>query len=153
MKYVLDTNTVSFLMKGDADVGRELLSHKRTDVYLPQPVLAEIEYGLSRLPRSARQRRLRERFDGICRELKWLDWTDEVSRSFGVTKADLEKRGVRIDELAVAISRHRVDGEIAPRQILFQCNLGTGVDIETGVTGGGFALGASEGVLLVGLGM
>lgn len=93
-------------MKGDADVGRELLSHKRTDVYLPQPVLAEIEYGLSRLPRSARQRRLRERFDGICRELKRLDWTDEVSRSFGVTKADLEKRGVRIEDFDVAVAAH-----------------------------------------------
>ncbi len=106
MKYILDTNTVSFVMKGDADVARTLLSHKRTDVYLPQPVLAEIEYGLSRLPRSARKRRLRERFDSICREFQRLGWTDEVSRSFGAAKADLEKRGVQIEDFDVAVAAH-----------------------------------------------
>jgi hypothetical protein len=32
---------------------------------VPQPVLAEIEYGLERLPRSARRERLRARFHAI----------------------------------------------------------------------------------------
>ena len=43
MKYVLDTNTVSFLMRGDVDVSRELTSHDRTDVFLPQPVVAHMK--------------------------------------------------------------------------------------------------------------
>ncbi|TDI43633.1 MAG: type II toxin-antitoxin system VapC family toxin [Acidobacteria bacterium] len=99
------------LMKGDPDVGRRLLAHKRTDVYVPQPVFAEIEYGLSRLGRSTRKGQLRARFDTISGQLQRLGWTDEVSRSFGVTKADLEKRGVRIEDFDVAIAAHALAGD------------------------------------------
>ena len=106
MKYVLDTNTVSFLMRGDADVSRALTSRNRTDVFLPQPVVAEIEYGLARLPRSARKRRLRERFDILLGEIPRAVWTDEVSQAFGESKADLEKRGMRIEDFDVAVAAH-----------------------------------------------
>ncbi len=106
MKYVLDTNTVSFLMRGDVDVSRELTSHERTDVFLPQPVVAEIEYGLSRLPRSARKKRLAERFEMVRGEIQRAIWTDEVSRAFGVTQADLERRGVRLEDFDVTVAAH-----------------------------------------------
>ena len=68
MKYVLDTNTVSFLMRGDARVRERLRSLSRTDVLLSQPVVAEIEYGLARLPRSARKSRLLRRFELFLKE-------------------------------------------------------------------------------------
>ena len=45
VKYVLDINTVSFLMRGHPPVVSRLTGQRRTDVYLPQPVLAELEYG------------------------------------------------------------------------------------------------------------
>jgi len=54
VKYVLDTNTLSFAMAGEPSVSERLLSHARTDVLLPQPVIAEIEYGLARLQESKR---------------------------------------------------------------------------------------------------
>ena len=106
MKYVLDTNTVSFLMRGDIDVSRELTSHDRTNVFLPQPVVAEIEYGLARLPRSARKKRLADRFEMVRGQIQRAIWTDEVSRAFGTTKADLERRGVRLEDFDVAVAAH-----------------------------------------------
>jgi tRNA(fMet)-specific endonuclease VapC len=106
VKYILDTNTLSFLMRGDPSVSRQLVSKSRTDVLLPQPVVAEIEYGLSRLPRSKRRDRLRQRFDLFLGELPRADWTDEVSRAFGRAKADLERRGVRIEDFDVAVAAH-----------------------------------------------
>ena len=93
-------------MRGDADVSRALTSRNRTDVFLPQPVVAEIEYGLARLPRSARKRRLRERFDILLGEIPRAVWTDEVSQAFGESKADLEKRGMRIEDFDVAVAAH-----------------------------------------------
>ncbi len=108
MSFLLDTNTVSFLMKGDASVRGALEGHARTDVLLCQPVVAEIEYGLARLPRSARQRRLRARFDLFLKELVRVAWTDEVSRAFGRIKADLERRGTRLEDLDVAVGAHAV---------------------------------------------
>ena len=106
MSWLLDTTTRSFLMRGDDDVRAHLTTHPRTSVYVCQPVIAEIEYGLARLPRSARKTRLRHRFDIFLKELFRAEWTDEVSRQFGRVKADLEKRGIRLEDFDVAIAAH-----------------------------------------------
>jgi len=106
VKYLLDTSTVSFLMRGEQAVRDRLTSHARTDLYLCQPVVAEIEYGLARLPRSARKVRLRRRFDTFLEELACAPWTDDVSRMFGSIKADLERRGVRLEDFDVAVAAH-----------------------------------------------
>lgn len=106
MKYVLDTNTVSFLMRGDTSVTSRLERSLRTDVLLPQPVVAEIEYGLARLPRSQRKKRLRQRFSVLLGEILRAEWTDAVSVAFGEIKASLESRVVRLEDLDVAIAAH-----------------------------------------------
>lgn len=111
MKYVLDTNSLSDLLRGDPSVGERLTSHRRTDVLLPQPVVAEVEYGLARMAASKRRDRLRERFDVFLAELRRLPWTDAVSRAFGRVKADLERRGVRIEDFDVAIAAHALSIE------------------------------------------
>ncbi len=108
MKYLLDTNTVSFLMRGDAHVRQRLTSCSRADVYLCQPVIAEIEYGLARLGRSARATRLRRRFDVFLAELVRAPWTDDVSRAFGAIRSDLERRGMRLEDFDVAVAAHAV---------------------------------------------
>lgn len=58
MKYVLDTNALSALMKGDAQALAQLRRAGRAEVGLPQPVIAEISYGLERLPKSKRRQAL-----------------------------------------------------------------------------------------------
>ncbi len=108
MKFVLDTNAVSALMKGDPRVIERLQSASKTDVSVPQPALAEIAYGIERLPRSKRRQALQERFDLIRSELARASWTDEVSESFGSIKATLEKKGRRIEDFDAAIAAHAV---------------------------------------------
>ena len=99
MKYVLDTNAVSALMKGDPQFLTRLRSMCRADVSVPQPVLAEISYGIERLPKSKRREALQQRFDLVRVELARAGWTDSVSEHFGTIKAVLEKRGKRIEDL------------------------------------------------------
>lgn len=106
MTYVLDTNTLSFALAGDPAVCRRMLSESRTDIRLPQPAAAEIEYGLARLPASRKRDRLIERFHVFLAEIPRMAWTDAVSRAFGAAKADLERRGVRIEDFDVAIAAH-----------------------------------------------
>ena len=106
MKYVLDTNTLSFAMAGEPAVCERMLSHDRTDVLLPQPVVAEIEYGLARMRRSKRRDRLLGRFRTFLREVGRVAWNDDISREFGAAKADLERRGIRIEDFDVAIAAH-----------------------------------------------
>lgn len=106
MSFVLDTNTISFLMRGHPAVVRHLVERPRGEALLPQAAVCEIEYGLSRLPRSARQRKLRETFDGILAELGRAEWTDRVSQAFGEVKASLERRGRRLEDFDLAVAAH-----------------------------------------------
>ncbi len=119
MKYVLDTNTLSFAMVGEWSICRRVLSQARTDVLLPQPVVAEIEYGLTRMRKSKRRERLIKRFQAFLHEMPRAVWTDEVSHAFGSAKADLERRGVRIEDFDVAIAAHALalDGTLVSDNI------------------------------------
>ena len=106
--YVLDTNAVSALMKGNAAVVERLATYTPADVALPQPVIAEIAFGIERLPRSRRRSVLQSRFDLICSELPRTEWTDAISQAYGRIKAALERRGSRIDDFDAAIAAHAV---------------------------------------------
>ena len=106
MKVVLDTNAVSALMKGEPQVLARLRRINRADVSVPQPVLAEIAYGIERLPRSKRREILRDRFQLVCAEVPRAPWTDTVSEQFGLVKAALERKGRRIEDFDAAIAAH-----------------------------------------------
>ncbi len=120
MKYVLDTNVISALMKGDARVVARLGKVSRADVGVPQPVLTEIAYGIARLAKSKRRDALQQRFELLRAELGRAPWTDAVSERFGEVKATLERRGKRIEDFDAAIAAHA----LAERAVLVTANLG-----------------------------
>jgi tRNA(fMet)-specific endonuclease VapC len=120
VSYVLDTNTVSFLMRGDRAVIDRLTAHARTEVLLPQPVVAELAYGIARLAPSTRKTRLQQQFGAILMNLLRIDWTDDVSKAFGMAKATLERDGNRIDDIDLAIAAHA----LAANATLVTDNLG-----------------------------
>ncbi len=93
-------------MKGEPIVLGRIRKVSKSAVLLPQPVIAEIAYGIERLSRSKRRQALRERFDWILQELARVPWTDAVSEKFGVIKAALERRGQRIEDIDAAIAAH-----------------------------------------------
>ena len=111
MTYVLDTNAVSELMKGTPAVVERLAGTARAEVAIPQPVLAEIAFGIERLPRSKRRTSLQARFDLVSAELPRAEWTDAVSQAFGRIKAMLERRGTRIEDFDAAIAAHAISLE------------------------------------------
>jgi tRNA(fMet)-specific endonuclease VapC len=109
--YVLDTNAVSALIKGTPAVVERLAATARAGVAIPQPVLAEIAFGIERLPRSKRRTSLHARFDLVCAELPRAEWTDAVSQAFGRIKATLKRRGTRIEDFDAAIAAHALSLE------------------------------------------
>jgi len=119
LKYLLDTNAVSALMKGEPAVIQNLQAVNRSDVAIPQPVIAEITYGIERIPASKRREMLQKRFDALRMELGRANWTDIVSERFGAIKAVLEKRGKRIEDFDAAIAAHA----LAEDAILVTANL------------------------------
>ena len=57
----------------------------------------------------------------------------------------------RVDDAAVFGQRHGIDGQVAPRQILFQRYVRRGVEVKAVIAGRGFALGARQCVFFLGL--
>ena len=106
MSWILDTNVVSALMRSDARTSGRLLALSPREVMVPQPVIAEIRYGLVRLPLSRRRTMLERRFGLLARSLRRAEWTDDVSHHFGTIKAGLERSGARIEDFDVAIAAH-----------------------------------------------
>jgi len=105
-KFVLDTNTVSWLMRRHEGAKGRLAAKRPGDVGLPQPVIAEISYGIARLPRSRRRQALREQLELLCEALPRVPWTDQVSERFGAIKAALEGSGSRLEDFDLAIAAH-----------------------------------------------
>jgi tRNA(fMet)-specific endonuclease VapC len=106
VSYILDTNALSAIMKGEPRTLARLRGTPKREVFVPQPVLAEIAYGIARLPRSKRREALRLRFDFVKAELPRAEWTDEVSEAFGEIKSTLERKGRRIEDFDAAIAAH-----------------------------------------------
>jgi len=119
VKYVLDTNVVSLLMKGDATVIDRLKQVSRSDVCMPQPVIAEIAYGIQRLPRSKRRDGLASRFALLKGEIRRVAWSDDVSEAFGLIKASLARKGERIEDFDAAVAAHA----LAENGVLVTANL------------------------------
>jgi len=105
---VLDTTAVSALMKGEPAAVDRLAALGRRAALLPQAVVSEVAYGLARLSRSKRRSRLEARFALVLSELPRAEWTDDVSWRFGSLKAELERRGERLEDLDVAVAAHAV---------------------------------------------
>jgi tRNA(fMet)-specific endonuclease VapC len=106
LRYLLDTNTVSALMRGEASVAARVARTPREDVAISQVTAAEIEFGLCCLPASRRRKALEAQWSTIGPELIRLPWNDEVSRRFGDRKARLEKAGRRMSDFDLAIAAH-----------------------------------------------
>lgn len=108
MRYVLDTNTVSALMRGAVSVAARIARTPRADVGISQVTVAEIEFGLRCLPASRRRRLLQAQWEAIGPELIRLPWDDSVSRAFGERKARLERLGKRMSDFDLAIAAHAI---------------------------------------------
>lgn len=106
MKYLLDTNTVSELMRGNPNVVARIQECVREDVVIPQPVVAEIEFGLRLLPRGKRKNTLSQRWSVLGDELIRVGWTDAVSDSFAAVKSQLHRRGELVEDFDIAIAAH-----------------------------------------------
>ena len=108
MRYVLDTNTVSALMKGVPSVAAHMQEIHRADVGISQVTAAEIEFGLRRLAVSKRRRLLQAQWRAIGGELIRLAWDDDVSRAFGERKARLERSGTPMSDFDLAVAAHAI---------------------------------------------
>lgn len=115
---VLDTNVVSELMrpKGDPRVVAWADALPADDLYLTAVTVAELRYGVQRLPDGQRRSDLAERLRRILAEGfagRILPFDDDAAAEYAHVVVSREQRGLRTtmaDAQIAAICRHRAAG-------------------------------------------
>lgn len=93
MRYLLDTNIVIAAMKGDVRLRDKLEATALSDILLSSVVLGELELGVEK---SRWKDRNRARLARIADGLQLVPVDAEVSRRYGVIRAELERAGTPI---------------------------------------------------------
>ncbi len=105
MKYLLDTTAFSAAMRNEPEMVTFLEKHRPGTIVTAPPVVAEINYGIARFPKSSKKHLLlTSQKEKLLGTIKVLPWTPGSSVSFGTIKAELEKVGKLIDDFDIAIA-------------------------------------------------
>jgi tRNA(fMet)-specific endonuclease VapC len=100
-RLMLDTNAVSAFLKRSSPRLDAWVREQRC--CLSAIVVAEIRYGLEKLPAATRLQALAE---ATLDTLETLPWTEECARIYGRLRADLEREGTPLAAMDLLIASH-----------------------------------------------
>jgi tRNA(fMet)-specific endonuclease VapC len=105
--YMIDTNTVSYIVRGRSAAARARLAGLRDHEIGCLSVIteAEIRYGLARTPNA---HVLRVAVEGFLSKIKILPWSGEEAIAYGNLRAKLEAMGRTLGNLDMLIAAHAV---------------------------------------------
>ncbi|MFT4102169.1 MAG: type II toxin-antitoxin system VapC family toxin [Burkholderiaceae bacterium] len=101
-RYLLDTNTVSYVFRRQGGVAQRLAAQKVGTVFLSAVTEAELCYGIARNPVPRLEVAVRE----LLMRVEVLPWTSDVARSYGRLRAGLEKAGITVALHDLQIAAH-----------------------------------------------
>lgn len=102
MMRLLDTNIVSYWMRGDKTVISRLMAFCPCDLAISAITLAEILYGIEKSP--VRKQERRQKIDSICSQLEIVVFDEQAAEKYGIIRAYLEKKGAPISERDLQIA-------------------------------------------------
>jgi tRNA(fMet)-specific endonuclease VapC len=103
--YMLDTDTVSFALRGQGRVSERLLEHRPSEVCVSSLTLAELRYGAD----VRRSRRLHRLIDAFVDAIEVTGFDRNAPDRFGSLGALLARRGVPIGTLDTLIAAHALE--------------------------------------------
>jgi tRNA(fMet)-specific endonuclease VapC len=102
VRYLLDTNTVSYVIKGNFPRIRErLLKVPISEVGIPVITEAELRFGVARLPRATKLGIVVEEF---LRRVEVLVWDSAAARQYARLRYALEEHGEPMGNLDLMIA-------------------------------------------------
>ena len=103
-QYLLDTNTASYIIKGNFPaVRRRLLRVPMAQVFISSVTEAELLYGVARKSGATALQRIVEEF---LLRITVLPWDSTAARQYGELRAQLESAGRPIGNLDLMIAAH-----------------------------------------------
>jgi tRNA(fMet)-specific endonuclease VapC len=105
--YMLDTNTVSYIAKGQSKAARaRMLNVKEHEVVCLSVITeAEIRYGLAKRPEATA---LRERMEWFLAAVKVLPWGRDEASAYGALRAKLESSDKTLENMDMQIAAHAI---------------------------------------------
>jgi tRNA(fMet)-specific endonuclease VapC len=105
--YMLDTNMVSYIAKGQSKAARTRMLHLKEEevVCLSAITEAEIRYGLAKRPEATA---LRERMEWFLAAVKVLPWGRDEAKAYGTLRAKLESSGKSLQNMDMQIAAHAI---------------------------------------------
>lgn len=105
---MLDTDSVSFALRGQGDVAARILARRPSEICISALTLAELRYGAAR----RNSRKLSELIDVFISNIAVMPFDDLCAAHFGVVASDLADRGSPIGEFDALIAAHAVALEL-----------------------------------------
>ncbi len=99
---MLDTDTVSFALRGEGRVAEELLDHRPSDLCVSAITLAELNYGAD----AKRSRKLRRLIDTFAQSVQTVPFDAQAAGRFGTVAAALARKGTPIGAFDTLIAAH-----------------------------------------------
>ena len=108
--YLLDTNTISHIVKNQQKVIKRLVSIPMSAIYISSITYAEIQYGLAKRPGA---KTLKNIINELLKRIDVLSWDHSTAEVYGKLRASLEQQGKSIDTLDLLIASHAVSNNMA----------------------------------------
>lgn len=100
--FMLDTDTVSFALRGQGQVATHLLDHRPSEISISSITLAELRYGAE----MRRSRKLHALIDAFVEAITVLPFDRTAADRFGPVAASLAGQGTPIGEFDTLIAAH-----------------------------------------------
>ena len=105
-RFMLDTNTVSHLIKHHPAVARRVVAAPMTSLCISAITEGELLFGLARRPDA---KRLHVAVREFRRRVDVLPWDSPVAERYGAIRADMERQGKILAPLDLQIAAHALN--------------------------------------------
>lgn len=107
MKYLLDTNTLSYLIKGrGGNIITRLSTIKCQDIYVPSIAYCELLFGAKKIG----NQKLTEAIENLVSPFKIVPFTRKEASVYALIRNDLEQKGTPIGAMDLLIAAIAVAG-------------------------------------------
>lgn len=107
--YLLDTNTVSYLLKGHASVTRHILNSPVSALFISAITEGELLFGLAKRPEAKTLQRVVNEF---LLRVDVLPWDRAAAGCYGTLRAALDKQGHGLAPLDLLIAAHALSSKM-----------------------------------------
>jgi len=101
-RFMLDTDTVSYALRGEGHVRSNLLGHRPSELCISSITLAELRFGAAR----RRNKKLERAISGFLKDIAVMPFDEAAADRFGDMAAALERAGQSIGDRDAMVAAH-----------------------------------------------